>query len=66
MRMMDNCTLDTSLVKGIQDDLNYYVDSNQDMDFYENEMMYEDLDLDEVQATVFPTTGQNTGHHRSD
>ncbi len=46
------------MVKGIQDDLNYYVDSNQDMDFYENEMMYDDLDLEEVQNTAFPTTGQ--------
>ena len=58
MRMMDNCSLATTLVKGIQDDLNYYVDSNQDAEFYENELMYEDLDLEETQSTVFPATGR--------
>ena len=56
--MMDNCSLDHGAVKGIQDDLNYYVDNNQEPDFYENEMMYDDLDLEEVQSNVFPTTGQ--------
>lgn len=61
MRMMDNCSLATIHVKGIQDDLSYYVDSNQDADFYENEMMYDDLDLEEVQSTVFPATG-GCGH----
>ena len=29
MRMMDNCTLDPEPVKNIQDDISYYVDSNQ-------------------------------------
>ncbi|KAL5473121.1 hypothetical protein EMCRGX_G027567 [Ephydatia muelleri] len=47
MRMMDNCTLDPEPVKNIQDDISYYVDSNQDPEFAENEMMYEDLDLEE-------------------
>ena len=59
MRMLDNCTLDTSQVKLLQDDLNYYVDNNQDMDFNENEMMYDDIDLEEVQSTVFTTAGMN-------
>ena len=56
MRMMDNCSLDTSQVKEIQDDLNYYVDSNQDADFMENEMMYDDMDLEEAQSAVFSTS----------
>jgi hypothetical protein len=56
--MMDNCSLDTNLVRTIQDDLNYYVDNNEDPDFFENEMMYDDLDLEEVQSTVFPATGR--------
>ena len=29
MRLLDNCSLDADTVKGIMDDLNYYVDSNQ-------------------------------------
>ena len=49
MRMMDNCSLETSAVKGIEDDLNYYVENNQEPDFAENEVMYEDLDLDDTQ-----------------
>ena len=61
LRMMDNCSLDTERVKTIQDDLNYYVDNNEDPDFYENEMMYDDLDLEEVQSTVFPATGEGGG-----
>ncbi len=56
MRMMDNCSLNTSQVKEIQDDLNYYVESNQDVDFIENEMMYDDMDLEEVQASVYATS----------
>ena len=32
----------------IQDDLNYYVESNQEPDFAENELIYEDLHLDET------------------
>ena len=53
MRMMDNCSLDTMQVKDIQDDLNYYVENNQDADFMENEMLFDDVDLEEVQSTVF-------------
>ena len=29
MRLLDNCSLDADKVRGIMDDLDYYVDSNQ-------------------------------------
>ena len=48
MRMLDNCSLETDEVKQLQDDLNYYIESNQEPDFAENEMMYEDICLDDV------------------
>lgn len=48
MRMLDNCSIETDEVKVIQDDLNYYVESNQEPDFTENELIYEDLHLDET------------------
>jgi CCR4-NOT transcription complex subunit 3 len=58
MRMMDNCSLETDSVKTIQDDLNYYVESNEEPDFAENEMMYEDLELEESAITnIYPAAG---------
>ena len=48
MRMLDNSSIETDDVKAIQDDLNYYVESNQEPDFAENELLYEDLHLDET------------------
>lgn len=47
MRMLDNCSIEVDDVKTIQDDLNYYVESNQEPDFAENELMYDDLNLDD-------------------
>ena len=57
MRMMDNCSIETDSVKLIQDDLNYYVESNQEPDFAENEMMYDDLELEETMSNIYSTTG---------
>jgi CCR4-NOT transcriptional regulation complex NOT5 subunit len=37
-----------SQIKGIRDDIEYYVDSNQDPDFEENEMIYDELELDDL------------------
>ncbi len=54
MRLMDNCSLEVSQVKDLQDDLNYYIESNQEPDFAENEMMYDDLQLDDVQIYQTP------------
>lgn len=57
MRMMDNCSIETDAVKTIQDDLNYYVESNQEPDFAENELMYEDLELEETMSNIYSSTG---------
>ena len=47
MRMLDNCSLEVDDIKTIQDDLQYYIESNQEPDFTEDELIYEDLNLDE-------------------
>ena len=56
MRMMDNCTIETDTVKSLQEDLNYYVESNQEPDFAENEMMYDDLELEETMSNIYTST----------
>eukprot|EP00918_Siedleckia_nematoides_P005024 GHVU01011124.1.p1 GENE.GHVU01011124.1~~GHVU01011124.1.p1 ORF type:complete len:790 (+),score=114.32 GHVU01011124.1:136-2505(+) len=50
MRMVDNDALDLDQIKKIRDDVEYYVESNQDPDFEENEFIYDDLDLEELGA----------------
>ena len=57
MRLMDNCSLDVQQVKDLQDDLNYYLDSNQDPEFLENDLMYEDIELDDAQTAMYQTPG---------
>ena len=60
MRMMDNCTIETDTVKSLQEDLNYYVESNQEPDFAENEMMYDDLELEETMSNIYMHTSTGT------
>ncbi|CAI8049624.1 CCR4-NOT transcription complex subunit 3 [Geodia barretti] len=56
MRLLDNCSLDADKVRGIMDDLDYYVDSNQEPDFTEDEMIYDELDLEEAVAGIYSST----------
>ena len=48
MRMVDNDAISMDQIKKIQDDVEHYIECNQDPDFEENEFVYEDLDLDEI------------------
>ena len=50
MRMVDNDAVHAEQIWRIKDDVEYYVDSNQDVDFAENDFVYEDLALDEIGA----------------
>lgn len=52
MRLLDNDAIDAEDIKKINDDVEYYVDSNQDPDFEENNYLYDDLDIDELEAVV--------------
>ena len=35
-------------IRGIREDVEYYVDSNCEPDFEENEFLYDELDLDDI------------------
>ena len=39
-------------IKKIKEDVEYYVDCNQDPDFQEDELLYDDLDLEELSAAL--------------
>lgn len=53
IHMIENDTLAPESVMDIQDDIQYYVESNQEVDFAEDEAIYEDLNLvsDDEDAT---------------
>ncbi|KAI5808058.1 Not1 N-terminal domain, CCR4-Not complex component-domain-containing protein [Peziza echinospora] len=50
LRLLENGQLEVESVTKIQDDIRYYIDSNQDVDFTEDDAIYDDLNLDEEQA----------------
>lgn len=47
LRMLENGNIAPDSVNSIQDDIRYYVESNQDADFAEDEEIYDELNLDE-------------------
>lgn len=57
MRAVDNDQLAVEKIKSIKDDIEYYVESNQDPGFEENEFLYEDLDLDDLGESSTQTLG---------
>ncbi|CAD5122859.1 DgyrCDS11261 [Dimorphilus gyrociliatus] len=63
MRMLDNDAVDVEGIKGIQDGLEYYVDSNQDVDFMEDEAIYEDLNVESfyLQQNSLASVQENEG-----
>ncbi|KAK2167543.1 hypothetical protein LSH36_26g02115 [Paralvinella palmiformis] len=52
MRMLDNEAVEMTQIKRIQEDVEYYVYSNQEPDFEENEYVYDDLDLDDLGTSI--------------
>ncbi|XP_017775851.1 PREDICTED: CCR4-NOT transcription complex subunit 3 [Nicrophorus vespilloides] len=52
LRMLDNMSVEVSQIKDIKDDVEFYIESNQDPDFEENEYIYDDIiGLDEVELS---------------
>jgi len=41
-------------IQKIRDDVEYYIDSNQEADFEENEFLYDELDLEDLGVTIRP------------
>ncbi|KAL3240345.1 CCR4-NOT core subunit NOT3 [Nakaseomyces bracarensis] len=50
LRLLANEELDPQKVKSIQDDINFFVESNQEPDFVEDETIYDSLDLQSNEA----------------
>jgi CCR4-NOT transcription complex subunit 3 len=49
LRLLDNDNLSYDDVNSIKDDVEYYLQSNQDADFQEDETIYDALGLDEFE-----------------
>ncbi|XP_059424085.1 CCR4-NOT transcription complex subunit 3-like isoform X2 [Carassius carassius] len=64
LRMLDNDSIQVDAINKIKDDVEYYIDSSQDPDFEENEFLYDDLDLEEIPATLMATSPQ--GHNEDE
>ncbi|KZP15149.1 hypothetical protein FIBSPDRAFT_921248 [Athelia psychrophila] len=50
LRLLDNGSMVTERVVGLKEDVNYFVESNTEEDFEEDEGIYDELDLDEEEA----------------
>lgn len=57
-RMLENGTLEPDRVGEIKDDITYFVDSNAEDEFEEDEGIYDDFDLDE-QEEAFGLKGED-------
>ncbi|RWS28209.1 CCR4-NOT transcription complex subunit 3-like protein [Leptotrombidium deliense] len=64
MRMLDNSTVDVDQVKKIKDDVEYYIESSQEPDFEENEFLYDDLELEDMQEYLLKRA-TSAGNHTS-
>ncbi|KAF8448557.1 Not1 N-terminal domain, CCR4-Not complex component-domain-containing protein [Terfezia claveryi] len=53
LRLLENGQLEVESVAKIQDDIKYYIDSNQEADFTEDDAIYDDLNLDEEQEDMY-------------
>ena len=51
LRALENGDIDTERIGAIKEDVQYYVESNQDPDFAEDEAIYDDLNLGEDAAS---------------
>ncbi|KAF9151479.1 proteinral negative regulator of transcription subunit 5 [Linnemannia schmuckeri] len=63
LRLLENGQIDLDKVTSIQEDVNYYVDENQDPDFAEDEEIYTDLNLEEEED--YYVIGADD-HHKDD
>ncbi|KAH9510479.1 CCR4-NOT transcription complex, subunit 3 [Dermatophagoides farinae] len=50
MRMLDNELAEVEQIKKIKDDIEYYIESSQDKEFQDNEYIYNDFDLEDMQV----------------
>lgn len=51
LRSLENGSVETDQVKEIEDGIKYYVEQNQEVDFMDDEGLYDDLNLDEEEES---------------
>ncbi|CAF1424164.1 unnamed protein product [Adineta steineri] len=54
LRAIDNDALDLKPVHNLRADIEYYMESNQESDFKENDLMYEEIDMDNILTSIAP------------
>ncbi|CAF3628272.1 unnamed protein product [Rotaria socialis] len=65
LRAINNDALDLKAIHNLRADIEYYVESNQDSDFKENELMYEEIDMDNLTTLLAPVIAVPTPSHPS-
>ncbi|KAG6889055.1 hypothetical protein C0995_004338 [Termitomyces sp. Mi166 len=65
LRLLNNGSLSTEKVLGLKDDVSYFVESNTEEDFDEDEGIYDDLNLDEEEEK-FGLAGDDNNNNDSD
>lgn len=66
MRMVDNDAIPLEQIKMIREDMEYYVESNREPDFEENDFLYDELDLEELDTINPANSPPNDDEHGSD
>ncbi|KAB7493796.1 CCR4-NOT transcription complex subunit 3 [Armadillidium nasatum] len=60
MRMLNNESVDCDQIKKIKDDVEYYIESSQDPDYVENDGVYDEIDMEDLD---YPTPEITVGKH---
>ncbi|XP_078692681.1 CCR4-NOT transcription complex subunit 3-like isoform X18 [Branchiostoma floridae x Branchiostoma belcheri] len=64
LRMLDNSAVEVEQIKNIKDEVEYYIEASQDPDFEENEYLYDDFDMEEMEknlGTIIATSPSEIG-----
>lgn len=64
LRMVENGSLSPDAVNNLQEDIKYYVESNQDADFAEDEELYEELNLDDEEDLLAAAAAAEEASHQ--
>ncbi|CAF2265206.1 unnamed protein product [Rotaria magnacalcarata] len=64
LRAIDNDALHLKPIHNLRADIEYYIESNQESDFKENDSMYEEIDMDNLTTIMLPLiAGPTTQSH---
>ncbi|GME82078.1 unnamed protein product [[Candida] boidinii] len=64
LRLLENGSIEPEQIKKLQEDIQYYVESNQDDDFFEDDTIYDELGLDELDDAFIPLRQQLQHQHQ--